>query len=154
MKIPPGFGQPFDLRSPFTVSQAVSWGEMDAYGHVNNAAYLSWIENARFYYFEHVGINATYEHTKIGPILVRLELDYSAPVRFPDTLLVTCTTQKLGNSSFTLEHKVWTTQGERMCLTAKAVIVMVDYRDRSRAVRVPDPIRAALCTFEGTDIEA
>ncbi|TPV92836.1 MAG: acyl-CoA thioesterase [Myxococcales bacterium FL481] len=151
--IPQGFSPPGEAQSPITIAQPVSWANVDAYGHVNNAVYLSWIENARFAYFERIGLNAHHVNTGQGPILARTEIDYRCPVDFPDELLVSARTMAIGNSSFTMQSRVWSTTSQRICAEAKAVIVLVDYRSDGAAVRVPEVIRAAMRALDGPDIE-
>jgi len=109
--IPEGFTPPDpaagELRSPVTIRQQVNWADMDAYGHVNNAVHLTWFENGRFDYFEQIGLSAVYDAQGIGPILRRTEVDYLAPVAYPDSLLVSTWTASLGRTSFVLLNEVW-----------------------------------------------
>lgn len=49
----------------------VAWGEMDAYGHVNNIVYLRWFESCRMAYFRRSGVIDRVEGEGIGPILAR-----------------------------------------------------------------------------------
>ena len=41
--------------APVALRLLVEWGEMDAYGHVNNTVYLRWFESARMEYFRRIG---------------------------------------------------------------------------------------------------
>ena len=43
-------------RWPVTLEIPVQWGEMDAFGHVNNVVYLRWFESVRIAYFERCGV--------------------------------------------------------------------------------------------------
>ena len=150
MTVPEGFTEPGSARSPFTIRQPVAWGEMDAMGHVNNTVYLRWLENARFVYFEHIGLNALYRATKQGPILARIELDFLAPVTFPDHVLVSTRTRRIGRSSFTLEHRAWSEAQGKLCAKADAVIVMVDY-GTSTTIPVPQQIRDAITRLDAPE---
>jgi acyl-CoA thioester hydrolase len=153
MEIPEGFSTPGEARSPLTILQPVAWGELDAYGHVNNANYLRWFETARFHYFELTGIIALHEMERKGPILARSEVDYLAPVGFPDELLVNMRISKIGNSSLISHNEVWSTRQGRLCARSRHVIVMVDYGDGYAKIRVPEPIRAAIRALEGPQVE-
>ena len=46
---------------PIVIELPVQWGEMDAYGHVNNTVLFRYFESARMAYFERCGFIATYE---------------------------------------------------------------------------------------------
>lgn len=154
LTIPDGFSAPGEPSSPITIAQPVSWSDVDAYGHVNNAVYLRWIENARFEYFERIGLCAHHANTGQGPILARTEIDYRAPVSHPDTLLVCTRVTSVRNSSFAMHNRVWSTAQQRIGAEAVATIVLVDYADGGRSVRVPDVIRAAMRALDGPGIES
>ncbi|MEE9381861.1 MAG: thioesterase family protein [Nannocystaceae bacterium] len=153
VEVPDDFSPPGEPRSPFTIVQSVSWSDIDAFGHVNHAVYLSWFENARFHYFELTGVSAYHASRNHGPILARITVDYRAPVRFPDELWVSMQVLRIGNTSFTTRNRVWSATQRRICAEAQAVIVMVDYGAEAAAVRVPEPIRAAMRAIEGIDLE-
>jgi acyl-CoA thioester hydrolase len=152
--LPERFSPPGEPTSPFTIEQPVSWGDLDAYGHVNNSVYLRWFENARFHYFELVGVVALHAQENKGPILGRTEVDFLASVRFPDTLLASVRVTRIGNTSFVMENAIWSLGQNRLCARAKNVIVMVDYAAGARKIRVPEPIRAAIRALEGPEVEA
>src|SRR5688500_16453344 len=90
---------------PITVRFPVQWGEMDAYGHVNNARYFTWFEAARIAYMARVGLVST-EMQKpeggVGPILAATNADYLRPVVFPADLVVGARVTRIGNSSLTM----------------------------------------------------
>jgi acyl-CoA thioester hydrolase len=151
--LPEGFSTPGEPKTPFTIVQPVSWGDLDAYGHVNNSVYLRWFENARFHYFELVGVVALHTQENKGPILAHTEVDFLAPVRFPEQLLASVRVTRIGNSSFTMENAVWSLEQNRMCARGKNVIVMVDYDAGAKKIRVPEPIRAAIRALEGPGVE-
>ena len=54
---------------PVITEQAVIWGDMDAFQHVNNTIYFRWFETARIRYFEEIGFLEHLEATGVGPIL-------------------------------------------------------------------------------------
>lgn len=153
MDVPEGFSAPGEARSPYTVRQAVAWGELDAFGHVNNAVFLRWFETVRFHYFELTGVTALHRTEKKGPILARAELDFLAPVSYPDEMLLSVRVTEVGNTSFTMENAVWSTTQERLCARGRTVIVMVDYAAGGEKIRVPEPIRAAIRALEGPSVE-
>ena len=54
---------------PVVVTQAVIWGDMDSYHHVNNVVYFRYFENARLEYFRRLGWFEFEKETGVGPIL-------------------------------------------------------------------------------------
>jgi acyl-CoA thioester hydrolase len=64
----------------------VAWGEMDAYGHVNNAVFMRWFESARVEWFE--AVQFPEEDGKSGPVLRTASIEYLVPVTYPDTITV------------------------------------------------------------------
>lgn len=152
--LPEGFSRPGEATSPLTILQPVSWGDLDAYGHVNNSVYLRWFENVRFHYFELVGVVALHAQENKGPILGHAEIDFLAPVRFPDDLLASVRVSRIGNTSFVMENAVWSLRQNRLCARGKNVIVMVDYDAGAQKIRVPEPIRAAIRALEGPEVDA
>jgi len=126
------------------------WGDLDSLAHVNNAVYVKWTENARMHYFEHLGLNALHREERKGAILARLSLDFLVPILFPDELLVSVRTTRLGRSSFTVKHGVWSTARNELAARGEAVIVTFDY-EMGRAIPVPEPIRAAIVALDAPE---
>ncbi len=147
--LPEGYSAPFTASSPLTVDQRVNWSDLDSLGHVNNAVYLRWLENARFYYFELVGLSAWGREHGHGPILARTEIDYLAPVLFPDRMLIRTRTVRIGNSSFDLSNEIYSLSLRRSVIRARFVIVVVDYNNGATPVTVPPPVRAAIQALDG-----
>jgi acyl-CoA thioester hydrolase len=133
---------------PVKVEFPIHWGEMDAFGHVNNARFFTWFESSRIAYFQAVGV-ATQPVTGLAPILAAAHCDYLEPVVFPIRLAVGTRATKLGNTSLTLEHAVWAAESpDRVFARGSTVVVLLDYATGAR-VRVPDSIRAAIASLQG-----
>lgn len=144
------FGPPDCPVAPVTIHQKVAWGELDALGHVNHTVFLRWLENARFAWFEHVGITAQMHASgaRLGPILVRVACDYLASVGFPDTIRASVQCVELGSSSMTLRCRVGSQAKQQLVARGEIVIVWMDYA-AGKPQRVPEPIRAAIRALEG-----
>src|SRR5882762_8496958 len=97
-----------DLLSgfPVVVTQAVIWGEMDAYQHVNNVIYFRYFENARLEYFRRLDWFAFEEATGIGPILASTQARFRRPLTYPDTIAIGSRLLTLEADRFHLEHKI------------------------------------------------
>jgi acyl-CoA thioester hydrolase len=125
------------------VTLDVTWGEMDALGHVNNIRYIAWAETARIALFRQLGMS-TLPGDPVGPILARIENDYLEPVEYPARVTIGIRAERVGNSSLTLEHAIWPAGApDRVVARGRAVVVLINYATQEK-VRVPDEIRAAL----------
>src|SRR5688572_8889519 len=97
-------------HEPVRVVIPVAWGEMDAFAHVNNTAYLRWFESARIVLFERTGLIERMAAERIGPILARATLDYRRPVVYPDTVTVACWVARVGHTSAVLGYRITSEQ--------------------------------------------
>ena len=127
----------------------IRFADIDAFGHVNNALYLTYFEQARVSYFDQV-LGWDYDWSKEGVIVARSEVDYVLPVHFRDTLLVATRCSRMGNKSFDLSYQLLRTDNNKETLVAAGVTVMVafDYTRRT-SIEVPETWKALLLKFEG-----
>jgi acyl-CoA thioester hydrolase len=97
----------------FQGKQYVRWGDLDAFGHVNNATYLTYAQEARF------------EWSKMLEMVVaRAEVDFIAPIYDGDILIdVAIWVNKIGNSSFGLTYEM--KNGDQLLARVKTVQVTV-----------------------------
>ena len=110
---------------PFVHRERVRFRDCDAMGHVNNAVYSTYLEQAR------IGILGD-----LGPfILARVEIDFRAPLRLGETVDVGVRAARFGTKSFELEHLV--SADGRVVAEAKSVLVGYDY-DRGASVALTD----------------
>lgn len=117
----------------------LAWGEMDAFGHVNNAVYFRHIETGRSAYFTEIGIFDFMKKHQIGPILAETTLKFIQPLVYPDTIQVVTEITKVKNTSFLMDFKIIS---KKLGLAAKgnAVIVMVDYKIGKKTL-IPEEIK-------------
>jgi acyl-CoA thioester hydrolase len=123
------------------------WSDMDAYGHVNNVVFLTYLEEARVdMLFVHAGSDAATERLASGVVVARHEIDYTAPLVFrPQPVPIDVWVTRLGNASFTLAYEVKDDDGP---VFVRASTVMVPYDvQASRPRRVSDVEREALGRF-------
>jgi acyl-CoA thioester hydrolase len=87
----------------FLSKQFVRWDDLDAMGHVNNAKYLTYAQEARFLWATEEFSGAMRETSLIEMVVARAEIDFVEPIyeggRFVD---VEITIGKIGNSSFNM----------------------------------------------------
>ena len=124
----------------FEYELEVRFRDCDGLGHVNNAVYLTYLEQARFAFWQRL--------TGIGGIprsfiLARAECDYRVQATAGDRLIVRLRVSAVGKSSFTFEYEIVNARTRVVVATARTVQVMYDYQ-AGRSVPVPDDIRARL----------
>ena len=127
----------------YTHRVEVRFVDCDPLGHVNNAVYLSYLEQARFGLWRSLwgfnGETATTAARGAGLILARVECDYRVPATYGDVLDVKLGLAAIGRTSFTYDYEVVDIEKGRTVAEAKTVIVVYDY-----AAAKPVPIDQAL----------
>ena len=118
----------------------VRFRDCDAFGHVNNAVYLTYLEQARVEAWRH--LHGTSGLPK-DLILARVEIDYRAPATLGDRLVVRLRVAAVGTKSFTLDCEIENVRTRELVATARTVQVMYDYTAGS-SVPIPPEIRAKL----------
>lgn len=122
----------------------VRFRDCDPMGHVNNAVYLTYLEQARFAHWRELwGMN--FERPPVGApgvILARAEIDYRRPARYGDTLEVRIGLERIGTSSFSYIYEVVDHSGA-LVAAARSVQVMYDYAT-GKPVPMSDALRSKL----------
>ena len=116
---------------PFLQVVHVRFRDCDAMGHVNNAVYSTYLEEAR------IGVLGGLSEF----ILARMEIDFRAELRAGEEVEIGTRCPRVGTKSFELEHEL--RAGDRVVATARSVLVAYDY-GRGESVPVPDDLRARL----------
>ena len=100
---------------------------MDAFGHVNNAVYLTYFEIARGDYWRNI---IKWDWNEMGIILGRSEIDYRKPITLDDAIKCYVRTSRVGNSSFDVEYILVRIKDdkEEICTTGKTVCISYDYK--------------------------
>lgn len=122
----------------------VRFRDCDPLGHVNNAAYLTYLEQARLFYWRSLwgfGLegNERERRSRPGVIMARAEIDYRLPAHYGQTLEVRIDLAAIGKTSFTYDYEI-VDEEERVIASARTVQVMYDY-EAARPVPIPDDIR-------------
>ena len=128
---------------PVVVTVPLLWGDPDAFGHVNNLAYLRWCESARVEYLMRIGLWPSLPPAGIGPILASVSCDYKRPLTFPDTVWIGTRVTRIGNRSFQMQHRVVSKALDTVAAEVDSTIVVFDY-GRNETVPVPESCRTAI----------
>jgi acyl-CoA thioester hydrolase len=124
---------------PYVYRERVRFRDLDAMNHVNNAVFLTYLEQARFHFLEHLGLARREQEPPL--ILARVEIDFRAPASFGDEVEIGVRAGRIGTKSFELEYAL--RAGERVVAEATSVQVGYDY-GRAETVELADAWREAL----------
>ncbi len=127
----PLFRMPLQLR----------WSDLDAFNHVNNARYLTFLEEARIRWFDSIG--EAWVTDEFAPVVVSVQLNYKQPIPYPADVVVELYVEKVGNSSTTIAHRIVSADGATLYNDGNVVAVWIDRRT-GRPMSLPEPIRRAV----------
>jgi acyl-CoA thioester hydrolase len=134
---------------PVVIEQAVAWGEMDSYGHVNNIVYFRYFENARLEFFRRLGWPVGGRPTGIGPILASTQCRFRKQLMWPDRVAIGARISQIGHDRFTLEHHIISEKLNALVADGSGLIVTYDYANERKAP-VPEEIRRKIAELQGT----
>jgi acyl-CoA thioester hydrolase len=127
----------------------VRFRDIDAFRHVNNAAFVTYLEQARIRYL--VDVLHVEDIPELPLILAAIDVDYRAPIAFGMDVYVDTRIDWVGRTSFSMSHRMMAGEGPeaetRLVAEAHTVLVAYDY-EVERPIAVPDEWRS---TFEAFD---
>jgi acyl-CoA thioester hydrolase len=131
----------------------VRWSDVDLFAHVNNAAYLRYLDDARFALFPSMGVDEHGRATDSMLVVVKHDIDYLAPLSFrPAPFAVDVWVPRIGRSSVDFAYEIVDPEptGDRpvVYLRARSRMVQVD-RDTLRSRAFTDAERAVFEAHPG-----
>lgn len=137
-------GWPVVLRIP------IQWGEMDAYGHVNNTVLFRYFESARVEYLVKCGFARSWEEDRVGAILHSTGCRFRRPIFYPDTAIVGGRAVEIEDDRFTMEYVVVSEASGEVAAEGAGVVVSYDYETRRKSP-IPAVVAATIRSLEGWD---
>lgn len=112
---------------PFKTLLRVRHYEMDALGHVNNAVYQNYLEQAAIEHSEYLGLTLDV-YRQVGGVFVmrRVEIDYLRPAVAGDTLEVTTWLKEMRGTRALRCYEIRKQNQDNLLVTAEALWVWVD----------------------------
>ena len=123
------------------VSISVRWRDMDAMGHVNNAKYVSYLEEARVRWM--LGVEGVSLSDRIAPVVAATNINYRLPIVWPNDIVVELFVDRLGNSSVTIGHRIIDQQDEGKLYSDGNVVVVWMDTQTGKSAPLPEAVRAA-----------
>ncbi|AOD15752.1 thioesterase family protein [Xanthomonas fragariae] len=120
---------------------SVRWRDMDSMGHVNNAKYISYLEEARVRWM--LGVEGVAMTDRIAPVVAATNVNYKRPLVWPNDILVELFVERLGSSSITIGHRILDQKDEGVLYSDGNVVVVWIDTQTGKSASLPDAVRTA-----------
>ncbi|MFH2103020.1 MAG: thioesterase family protein [Chloroflexota bacterium] len=129
----------------------IRYGDLDPQGHVNNAKFLTYFEQARVHYLIQLGLFSNDQSfLDVGIILAEVKVTFLAPVNFGKDIRVGMATTRLGNKSLEMEYRLEEVETGHLLATGTSIQVAFDYR-QGQSIPIPQEWRQKIAAFDGLD---
>ena len=123
------------------VPMPVRWRDLDAFNHVNNSKYLSYLEEARLHWM--LGVPGQGLDDDVAPVVAAAHLNYRRPIEWPKQVRITLFVERLGNTSLTVGHRIVDAEdADSLYCDGHVVMVWID-RQTGQAAPLPSAVREA-----------
>ena len=92
------------LRLLADVPITLRWRDLDAFNHVNNSTFLTFLEEARIVWLSRLFEN--WDRGEVTPIMAATQLNYRRQLNWPGRIVVELYCERLGNTSLTIAHRI------------------------------------------------
>jgi len=137
----------------FYHSIEVRYADLDPQGHLNNAKYLTYMEQARIAYVRHLGLWKGGSFLSLGIILADIHITFLAPVQFGQAVRVGVRVPRLGNKSLNMEYRIEDAGSGEEFACGSSVLVAYDYH-AGKTIPIPEHWRRTISAFEGLTLSA
>ena len=126
----------------------VRYGDLDPQGHVNNAKFLTYFEQARLAYWVQMGLfTKGQSFMELGIILADVHITYLEPVYYGQNIKVGVHVSTLGNKSMTWQQSIVDADTGKELAKGEVVIVAYDYK-AEKTISIPQEWREKITQFE------
>ena len=122
---------------PFRYNLTTRWKDMDSFGHVNNAVFLTYLEDARITFFKRWNIKSRNKSI----IVASVKIDFLRQVQHPSNLIIGQRISRIGNSSFDIHSAIYLKGAKKPSASAVITSVCYDYKC-SKTLPVYDEIKS------------
>lgn len=117
------------------------WSDQDRLGHVNNAEYFRYFEEARIRWLD--SLADSLDRSKEGPVVATTSCTYLHSVVYPCPLNCQLYLSKLGNSSFSLQQELTEIATGKLMVEGSVTLVWVN-RETGKPTPIPNVLRNLL----------
>lgn len=119
----------------------IRWGDMDAYGHVNNTIYFRYMEQARVEFLERLGFRVMPQGS--APVIINAGCTFLVPLNYPGVVEVRMYCGHPGRSSVPTHYEISLQGSPTIYATGDSKIVWMDVAT-GKSVPIPETLRAEL----------
>ena len=130
----------------------VRYDDLDTYRHVNNKAFLAYVEDARIHYFSAAAQLRNNQTAAHGAMVVHASIDYRAQIQPFEEVDVYTRCARLGSSSMTLHHLILAGPERRIAATSTTILAAVDFQT-GKSMPVPEETANRIVQWEPVDPE-
>lgn len=128
---------------PLVLEQDVIWGDLDAFGHVNNTVYFRYFEDARIAYLDKIGFRDEKGVSGLGPILATAHCNFRLPLEYPDHIHIGARAMILSPRKFDMEFAVFSEKHQAIVADGAGLVVCYDY-SKGKSCVIPGEFVAAI----------
>ncbi len=133
---------------PVVVELPIQWGDLDAYGHVNNGIYMKWFEAARAVYATRVGVQVLPSQGGVGAVVASMSCKFHRQMGYPGIVYSGVRVSRLSIGSVSLDCLIVDAVTGVAVAEGECDAVLFDYAKQT-PVPIPERIRAAVEELEG-----
>ena len=133
----PANAHPALIRVPLSVR----WRDLDAFNHVNNSKFLSYLEEARLRWM--VTIPGEWIDENVAPVVAAANVNYRRPIEWPNEIVVELFVERLGNTSLTIGHRILKADDDAVLYADGNVVMVWIGKGNGQAAALPAAVRTA-----------
>jgi len=124
--------------SLFRLPIELRWRDLDAFQHVNNSTFMTYLEEARIRWFESLG--EPWMSETFAPLVAAVQMNYRLPIPYPARVVVELFADRVGSTSVTVGHRIASDDGTVLYADGHVVMVWID-RASGRPTPLPEGVR-------------
>ena len=122
----------------FRLPIELRWRDLDAFNHVNNSNFMTYLEEARIRWFE--SLDEPWLTDAFAPLLAAVQMNYRVPIPYPARVVVELFADRVGTTSVTIGHRIAAEDGTVLYADGHVVMVWID-RASGRPTPLPEAVR-------------
>jgi len=122
----------------FRLPIELRWRDLDAFNHVNNSNFMTYLEEARIRWFESLG--EPWLTDAFAPLLAAVQMNYRVPIPYPARVVVELFADRVGTTSVTIGHRIAAEDGTVLYADGHVVMVWID-RSSGRPTPLPEAVK-------------
>ncbi|UOF17464.1 acyl-CoA thioesterase [Lysobacter capsici] len=123
------------------VPLSVRWRDLDAFNHVNNSKFLSYLEEARLRWMVTLPGHGMDDH--VAPVVAAAHLNYRRPIEWPNELDIELFVERLGTTSLSIGHRIVGANDPGALYCDGNVVLVWIHRETGQPAALPEPVRSA-----------